>query len=128
VPPTVLKGRGGDYTSYEDPPAEIIRGHLRQLAPVFANNVDVIALFEAGFIGPWGEWHGTAIAQDYDQGRDMLMFILAHTPRDRMVVVRYPYLKQQIFARCDTGYMTVDAANAYSGLPVARGDIVKCCG
>jgi hypothetical protein len=114
------KGPGGDYRSYTDPTADIIKGHLRQLEPVFAENADVIALFEAGFVGPWGEWHGTTIARDYDQGRDMLLTILRHTPSDRMVVVRYPYLKQRLFALCAGGYATVDATNAYSQLPVAR--------
>jgi len=114
------RGPGGDYRSFTDPPAHVIKGHLRQLEPVFAGNTDVIALFEAGFVGPWGEWHGTSIAQDYEQGRDMLLHILSNTPSDRMVVVRYPYLKQRIFALYSSGYATVNADNAYSLLPVAR--------
>ena len=114
------KGPGGDYRSYKDPPKEHIRNHIRQLEPIFAANKDVIALFEAGFVGPWGEWHGTKIATDYEQGRDMLLFILAHTPRERMVVVRYPYLKQRIFELPTGGYAVVDSSNAYSGVPVAR--------
>jgi len=114
------KGPGGDYRSFADPSVDIIKGHLRQLEPVFAVNADVLALFEAGFVGPWGEWHSTSIARDYDQGRDMLLSILRHTPSDRMVVVRYPYLKQRIFALHSGGYATVNASNAYSQLPVAR--------
>lgn len=114
------KGPGGDYRSYTDPAAHTIQGHLRQLEPVFTLNADVIALFEAGFIGPWGEWHTTSIAQDYELGREVLLHILSNTPPDRMVVVRYPYLKQRIFALCSDTYATVNASNAYSPLPVAR--------
>jgi len=114
------KGAGGDYRTYLDPSSDIIKGHLRQLEPLFALNVDVIALFEAGFVGPWGEWHGTSIANDYALGRDMLLSILRHTPSDRMVVVRYPYLKQRIFALCAGDYATVNTSNAYSQLPAAR--------
>jgi len=114
------RGPGGDYQSFTDPSAPIIKGHLRQLEPVFAINADVIALFEAGFVGPWGEWHGTSIAQDYELGRDMLLHILNNTPADRMVVVRYPYLKQRIFALHSGGSATVNASNASSQLPVAR--------
>lgn len=114
------KGEGGDYRTYTDPSPNIMTGHLNQLDPLFALNVDVIALFEAGFVGPWGEWHTTSIANDYAQGRDMLLSILKHTPSDRMVVVRYPYLKQRLFALCDGGYATVNPSNAYSPLPVAR--------
>ena len=115
-----FKGPGGDYTSYEDPPKPNIKNHIAQLAPIFATNADVIALFEAGFVGPWGEWHTTEIAEDYDQGRDMLFHILDHTPADRLVLVRYPLLKQQIFKRPGGGFAMVDAGNAYGGEHVAR--------
>ena len=115
-----FKGPDGDYRSYEDPPKPNIKNHIAQLSPIFAANEDVIALFEAGFVGPWGEWHTTAIAKDYDQGREMLFHILDHTPTDRLVLVRYPYLKQQIFKISDGGFATVDANNAYSGEHVAR--------
>ncbi|NKB65461.1 MAG: DUF4832 domain-containing protein [Candidatus Latescibacteria bacterium] len=113
------KGPGGDYTTYADPPADHIKKHLAQLAPLFAAHADVIALFEAGFIGPWGEWHTTAIARQYDQGRELFFHILDHTPADRMVLVRYPYLKQRLFASGGS-FEQVDATNAYSSLPVAR--------
>jgi hypothetical protein len=114
------KGPGGDYTSYEDPPTAHIKNHMRQLAPVFKANADVIAFFEAGFVGPWGEWHTTKIANDYDQGRPLLFHLLEHTPAERMVLVRYPYFKQQIFKTAAGGYERVDASNAYSGSKVAR--------
>ncbi len=114
-----FKGPDGDYTSYQDPAKDHIKKHIEQLAPIFAANADVIALFEAGFIGPWGEWHTTKIAEDYDQGREMLFHILDHTPTDRLVLVRYPYLKQQIFKEAG-GFAMVDAGNAHSGERVAR--------
>lgn len=115
-----FKGPDGDYTSYQDPPRRHIENHIAQLAPIFAANADVIALFEAGFIGPWGEWHTTKIAQDYDLSRELLFHILDHTPADRLVLVRYPYLKQQIFKQADGGFAMVGAGNAYSGERVAR--------
>ena len=87
---------------------DIIKGHLRQLEPVFAVNADVIALFEAGFVGPWGEWHSTSIARDYDQGRDMLLSILTelslenrgfaslYNPRKVQIVMRHQDLGTQL--------------------------------
>jgi hypothetical protein len=114
------KGPGGDYTSYEDPPAEHIKNHIQQLAPIFAEHADVIAFFEAGFVGPWGEWHTTEIANDYDQGRPLLFHLLENTPSERMVLVRYPYFKQQIFKTADGGYEQVAEDNAYSGSKLAR--------
>ena len=113
-------GPGGDYLSYADPPRNHVENHIEQLAPIFADNADVIALFEAGFIGPWGEWHTTEIAESYDLGRELLFHILDHTPTDRLVLVRYPYLKQRIFKESSGGYSVVDAGNAYSGERVSR--------
>ncbi|MBT3343847.1 MAG: DUF4832 domain-containing protein [Gemmatimonadetes bacterium] len=114
------RGPGGDYTTYADPAEAIIRNHITQLAPIFAAHADVIALFEAGFIGPWGEWHSTELANDPDRSRSFVHFLLEQTPMDRMIVVRYPLLKQQVFAAADGGFEQVSSTNAYSGEAVAR--------
>ncbi len=114
------RGEGGDYTTYTDPPIQNLRNHVMQLAPIFAANVDVIALFEAGFIGPWGEWHTTTLANDLEQRRELLYFFLDNMPMERMVVLRYPMLKQTMFSLGDDGFDVVTSTNAYSGDPVAR--------
>ncbi len=114
------RGPGGDYTTYADPTQDIIEGHIAQLAPVFAENADVIALFEAGFVGPWGEWHTTTIANDYARGRQVISHLLDHTPAERMIAVRYPHFKQQLFTTDGKTYERVNATNAYSNTPVAR--------
>ena len=114
------RGAGGDYTSYEDPSQDVIEKHIAQLAPIFSQNADVIALFEAGFVGPWGEWHTTEIAEDNARGRAVIFHLLQHTPPERMIAVRYPYFKQQLFKTDGRKYERVDAQNAYSSSPVAR--------
>ena len=91
------RGSGGDYQTYKDPDLEIIHGHITQLAPLFKRNADRIAFFQAGFLGPWGEWHTTALANDAEQRRKLFHHLLEHTPGNRMVVLRYPALKQSIF-------------------------------
>ncbi len=91
------KGPGGDYQTYEDPETDIIRGHMEQLAPLFARNADRIAFFEAGFLGPWGEWHTTKTANDHEARRSIYKHLMDQTPVSRMVVVRYPALKQSLF-------------------------------
>ncbi|MBK1827646.1 DUF4832 domain-containing protein [Haloferula rosea] len=93
------RGPSGDYTTYEDPAGEILLAHMSQLAPVWEDNADVIALFEAGFVGPWGEWHTTRIAKHEPLQRKFFLEILKHTPRSRMVALRYPELKRSIFKR-----------------------------
>ncbi|WP_306335905.1 DUF4874 domain-containing protein [Streptomyces sp. KL118A] len=36
-----------------------IQRHIGQLAPLVARNSDVVAVWQAGFLGTWGEWHGS---------------------------------------------------------------------
>jgi hypothetical protein len=109
-------GPGGDYTTYEDPALEIIEAHIAQLAPLFARNADRIAFFEAGFVGPWGEWHGTKIAREPALQRRVYLHLLKNTPPERMVLLRYPALKQSIFETA----RPLDARRAYDGSPEAR--------
>ena len=110
------RGPGGDYTTYEDPAEEIILDHMSQLAPIWEENVDVIALFEAGFIGPWGEWHSTRMAKDELLQRKFFLQILKHTPKSRMVALRYPELKRSIFKRLQP----IDEKEAYQATDIAR--------
>ncbi len=110
------RGPGGDYQTYEDPQLEIIRGHVTQLAPLFTRHTDVIAFFEAGFLGPWGEWHTTAAARAPDTRRAFFMHLLENTPRERMIVVRYPALKQSLFQSNEP----LTSEIAYTGEPIAR--------
>ena len=49
---------GRDYRS--DPKdMDRILGHIRQLGKVFRENREVLYGVQAGFLGPWGEWHGS---------------------------------------------------------------------
>lgn len=110
------EGPDGSYRSYEDPEINIMEGHIIQLAPLFSDNVDVIAFFEAGMVGPWGEWHSTTIARNPELRRRMFFSIMDNTPEDRMVVLRYPALKQSIFETDQP----LDPALAYNGSHIAR--------
>jgi Domain of unknown function (DUF4832)/Domain of unknown function (DUF4874) len=81
------------YTrSFEDPDADSLERmatHLEQLEPIFATHSDVIAWFQAGMIGPWGEWHSSP--HDTPEGRRFVMDeLLAHTPPLSFIAVRTP--------------------------------------
>ncbi len=65
--------------------------HIQQLAPVLEANRDVIAWFEAGFIGAWGEWHTSAGGLDSPENKATVRDALyTHFPRDRFILFRYP--------------------------------------
>jgi len=93
------KGPDGDYKTYRDPAAEIIATHIKQLAPLWQKNAHLIAFFEAGYLGPWGEWHSSQLTRDKKIRRNLFLTLMAHTPKNRMVVVRYPSLKRDLLER-----------------------------
>ena len=88
-----------------DAPKSLILTHISQLTPILKNNVDVIAFFQAGFIGAWGEWYYTnnfgnsdnPTPTDYANRKQVVEAILAALPNSRMVQVRTPTLKQKMY-------------------------------
>ncbi|AHM62254.1 hypothetical protein D770_20025 [Flammeovirgaceae bacterium 311] len=94
---------------YGDAPKNIVLEHISQLKPVFEVNADVIACIQMGFIGTWGENYYTDYfgdASSNDQGQlldnnwqdriEVLKALLDATPKDIMVQVRYPQIKQRL--------------------------------
>lgn len=93
---------------YGDAPVHIVMQHVQQLKPLFQKNADVIAVLQQGFIGIWGENYFTdyfGCATDDGEGRIMdsswqhrnefLKALLDAMPKDRMVQVRTPQIKQR---------------------------------
>ncbi len=89
--------------------------HINQLAPVLRENADVIAVMQAGFIGAWGEWHGSTNGLDNPTARgEVLAALLTALPSTRSVQVRTPMYK----AAYRTG--AISATEAYSGSSRSR--------
>lgn len=77
-----------------DAPKAWILAHIAQLQPILADNADVIAVMDAGFIGAWGEWHSSSNGLDNQRDRgDVLYAILGALPASRSVTVRSPIYK-----------------------------------
>lgn len=101
----------------QDAPLATVTQHIGQLKPLFQDNQDVIAFVQAGFIGPWGEWHSSTNGLDTpDNEKKILFALLDALPASIMVQVRTPYAKQQIFQTAAP--VTNDIA--YSAEKVAR--------
>ena len=65
--------------------------HLQQLQPIFEANKDVIAFFQAGFIGAWGEWHSSTNGLDTPTGRqDVWDLLLTYLPQNTFIQIRTP--------------------------------------
>jgi hypothetical protein len=99
----------------KDAPLEIVKMHLDQLKPLLTANYDVIAYMEAGLIGAWGEWYYSSSKLNNTEDRRAVLFkILSVLPQERMVVVRTPKYKMDIFNLDETGWITPDSAFAGS--------------
>jgi hypothetical protein len=100
-----------------DAPLDRIQKHLAQLAPILQKNSDVLAFVQAGFIGRWGEWHDSSNDLDNTVSRlAVTQALLKALPQDRMVVLRYPEHKMDIFGSRGN----LSAAEAFGSDPRAR--------
>ena len=109
-----------DFSGLSNPEPEdigIILNHIRQLRPVFISNEDVLFNVQAGFLGPWGEWHtsryGSKIRPDIQQL--VVNEILTAVPKSVSVGVRRPE-----YVRTITGIKTLSATEAFSGSNASR--------
>lgn len=115
-----------------DASLERMLAHIDQLTPVLRANSDVLAFLEAGFAGAWGEWHsstnglftsGTGAPPTVNEKtRALAEKLLAALPTDRMIALRCPRFKTDLF-----GAAPLSAQEAFSGTPRARTGGINDC-
>jgi hypothetical protein len=108
-------GSTSDFANAQpDAPLSIAQQHLDQLAPLVAQNKDVIALVQAGIVGYWGEWHSSKYNHPIANRKAIVDKILAIVPPDRMINIRYPKYLQAMYQG------PLPDAQAYSGSTLSR--------
>ncbi len=93
---------------YGDTDKARIIEHIGQLKPYFEKHSDVISALQMGFIGIWGEQYysdffgdaspagtGYLTATNWDDRVEILDSLLRAVPKNTMVQVRYPQIKQK---------------------------------
>ena len=94
------------------------RTHLTQLQPILANNADVIAFFQAGIIGAWGEWHSSTSGLDTPAGRAAVWSLLnQYLPPSKFIQVRTPGYVNELEA---LDVYPLDDTTAFAGTSHAR--------
>ncbi len=82
------------YGEDGDAELDLIREHVRQLLPIVRENADLVYVFQAGFLGRWGEWHcweATATCHDDAETKAWLLDeLLAGLPPELPIAIRYP--------------------------------------
>ncbi len=100
-----------------DAPLDRIKEHIAQLAPVLQKNSDVISIVQAGFIGAWGEWHGSSNSLDTPASRAAVLDeLLRAVPADRAIQVRTPMFKAEYLG----SDLPLSDSQAFSGASAAR--------
>jgi hypothetical protein len=98
-----------------DAPLNIVLGHISQITPILQQHSDVISTIHAGFVGKWGEWHGSSNNLTAPENQIQIINALLNAlPQDRTIQLRYPRDKEVHFGGPMTG------AQAFSGTDQAR--------
>ena len=108
---------GRDYRTDPKDMGRIL-GHIRQIGEVFREDRDVIFGVQAGFLGPWGEWHGSNWGNppSLEARCSVLFALLDAVPEPITVHVRRPMFIRDIFA----GEPELTEATAYGGSRLSR--------
>jgi hypothetical protein len=87
---------------YRADPKDLPRvlGHVRQIGEVLTENADTLFAVQAGFLGPWGEWHDSNWGDppSLEARRTVLFALLDSVPAPIPIVVRRPMFIRDIFA------------------------------
>lgn len=129
---------GGLLPPHGDAPKETVLGHIRQLAPVLHENIDVLAILQAGFVGRWGEWHYTdhfggpasptdLSARDLARRREVLAALLDAVDSQRKIQVRSVPLKRALLGLPTGSDAVVTEREAHGPLARARIGVHNDC-
>lgn len=114
--------------SFVEPTKEGMLAHMKQLKPVLAENADVIAAVQAGFVGIWGEWFFTStFGKDWSKPNavndrnDLIDGLLDMAPADRFLQLRTVHYITEYMGKGSRDYTTqLTDETAFSGSNQAR--------
>jgi hypothetical protein len=93
----VLRFVYNDGTGGDAPEARVLE-HIAQLGPIVGKNIDAIAVWQAGLIGAWGEWHSSTNGLDNPTShKKIVQALLAALPKERMIQIRTPHFKGELW-------------------------------
>ena len=108
-----------------DPKPEIVQRHIQNIKPVLQEYGDVILVFQAGFVGVWGEWYYTEnfvsnpnTPEKHALRKEVTDAMLAALPTDRQIALRTPMFARMMYADSYTDTLTVETA--HNGTPRSR--------
>ncbi len=113
-----------DFTgkaSCEPESLRIITGHIAQLKDIFHQYEGILYTVQAGFLGPWGEWHSSLYGDvpSLEARKAVLFALMEAVPESRTIQVRRPMFIRDIF-ETEEGGNVITEETAYSGSYLSR--------
>lgn len=120
---------------YGDASKNIVLNQIAQLKPLLQENTDVIACIQMGFVGTWGENYysdyfgdpssngkGKLTDKNWIDKNEVLKALLDALPKNRMIQVRTPQMKQRYVYGVDapTSFKALTDAEAFDSSDEAR--------
>lgn len=87
---------GPNSTKVQEPPIDLILTHINQMKPVVTEFSDVIYVWQAGFVGTYGEWAYTTNIKTDEERAAVIKTMLDVLPKSRMVAIRTPAHKMKV--------------------------------
>ena len=110
-----------------DAKLDIVKKHIAQYTSHWKANADVIYVFQAGFVGCWGEWYYT---ENFDNKSDQMTekrralvdTLLKAVPENRFIQLRTPKFKSEYLYGMNQDKYTepLTKSEAYQNTPKAR--------
>ena len=108
-----------------DPTPEIVQRHIQNIKPVLQEYSDVILVFQAGFVGVWGEWYYTEnfvsnpnTPEKHALRKQVTDAMLDALPADRQIALRTPMFARMMYAGSYADTLTLETA--HNGTPRSR--------
>lgn len=112
--------------SAADAPLSVIEKHIDQYKQHWADNTDVIFVFQAGFVGAYGEWYYTdnftnTSSHMTPERTAFLDTLLKAVPENRCIQIRTPRFKEEYISGERNGHpAALTPEEAYTGTAKAR--------
>jgi len=115
----------GTSMAKEDAPVDVVMRHVEQIKPILQKNEDVLFVFQAGFVGTWGEWYYTphfvyrpSSDADFQPRKKLTEALLDAVPASRQIELRTPQFKMRMYGLSVRDSLT--AATAHDGSARSR--------
>ena len=110
-----------------DASLEWVLRHIEQVKPILEEYSDVIMVYQAGYVGVWGEWYytdnfesGPKTPEDHVLRKQVTDAMLAALPKDRQIALRTPMFTKNMYTVGNTYADTLTVQTAYNGSDRSR--------